>query len=698
MLAQDSHQLSSLSENDIEALSHGVLILSKDGMVQCANTLANDYLNIDFKPPETLFINSLAASVLDIDGVVYQDWFAGIVLPILKGDYIKDPLVGIKHDNLIRWFAVVASESKESDFIVVSLKELSKTMRHHQLLKYQSFVFLSTEEAVVILDHEMKVVTMNPAFIRITGYDESDLEHQLLPIFLSLQENEKLYGEMLANLDRGESWQGEIWDCRKSGDRYSATLNVSKFTYAPDDEACLLIIFSDSTELKLAKERLDFLAFHDTLTYLPNRNMCQIRYQHSLERAARKDRKVALMSIDLDEFKYINDTLGHGIGDYLLKQVAFCIQSIAGRYDIVGRLGGDEFIMILGDLEREEDAAEVAKKISEVIARPFILGEHERFVSVSIGIAIFPDDGVTFEELLRCSNAAMYQAKKLGKNTFDFHKHEVSQQLHRRTQLEQKIRAALDKNQFKLYFQPQVSLENGEVLGAEALLRWFDDDGEFISPVEFVPLLEDLGLIVSVGRWVIDSALEQLNAWAQQGFDLPRVAVNVSAIQLKKDDLFSYICEAVERFDVAPEKLEVEITESVFVDSDEFLSTLDSIQSKGFPLALDDFGTGYSSLSYLMKLPFDKIKLDRSFVLNVPGDKQAEAMVHSLVALAKTLGFEVIAEGVEDVEQLDFLMKHGCDEAQGYFIGRPVPAEELPVLAQTFAENAKWIWERSREQ
>ncbi len=570
------------------------------------------------------------------------------------------------------------SQGEKAGVFLLHFIDISHFINRQDELQLQSEVFGAAGEAAVVVDKHFKVLEVNQAYVSITGFEKEECVGKKLNLYKLLREERKIFNELRYSIVHKGFWNGEVWNVRKSGERFPILLTASRVeSKLNKNEFHYVIIFSDITELKLARERLDFLAYHDQLTYLPNRSMSKLRFQHSIQRASRNNEKVGMLFIDLDDFKTINDSLGHSKGDYLLKQLSVRLQRVVRKQDTVARLGGDEFLIILEDVKSPEQMAAVAKKILHALEFVFELGEHERFVGASIGIAMYPDDGLNFDELLKHSDSAMYAAKALGRNQMQFYRRELSERINRRSQLEFELRNALDEKAFSLFYQPQINLATGEVIGVEALIRWKHHREKFISPVEFIPILENTGLIISVGRWVAKTALESLKRWRAQGYSLPAVAINVSAIQLQKDNFVDYLLELLDENGMTPKDIEIEITESVFVDNQVIPKVLQTFHEKGFILALDDFGTGYSSLSYLTRLPFNKIKLDRSFVNDIPEQPSANSMVEALVALAKTLGFEVLAEGVENSDQMQFLLKHGCDEAQGYFIGRPLPEQDL---------------------
>jgi diguanylate cyclase (GGDEF)-like protein/PAS domain S-box-containing protein len=432
--------------------------------------------------------------------------------------------------------------------------------------------------------------------------------------------------------------------------------------------------FQDITERKRAEERLRFLASFDPLTGLPNRSLFHDRLNHALLHADRNGGQVGLLFIDLDDFKLINDSLGHSCGDELLKQVAQRLSLTVREIDTVARLGGDEFTIILENLHTDEEAAMLAGKVLEALASSYCLGFHELYVTASVGITMYPADANQAETLLRNADTAMYRAKEEGKNSYRFFTREMDERIRTRLLLESALRQALQKDEFVLFYQPQIDVHSGDIVGFEALLRWRREDGVLVSPVEFIPVLEETGLIVDVGAWVIAEACRWLAGWRGRHGSLATVAVNVSPRQFQTVALPELVARALHDTGLPASALELEITESSLVDAAATLETMGALRRIGVSLSIDDFGTGYSSLSYLKRFPISKLKIDQSFVRDITEDKDAAAIVSAIIALAHILQLQVVAEGVEKIEELGYLRRHGCNYIQGYLVSRPLDA------------------------
>jgi diguanylate cyclase (GGDEF)-like protein/PAS domain S-box-containing protein len=474
------------------------------------------------------------------------------------------------------------------------------------------------------------------------------------------------------------------------------TLRVVGEASLGDDGRLLRMIgaFQDVSEHKQAEAQLVYLASYDTLTGLPNRSLFIDRLAHGLRQADRQQGRLALLFLDLDRFKEINDTLGHAAGDDLLRQAAERLKRVVRETDTVARLGGDEFTVVLEGLPSGEEAAGIAQKILDTLACPFRLGTHEVFVSASIGITVYPGDADGIDSLLKNADRAMYLAKAEGRNTYRYFTVEMNSRAHERLALETALRGALGRGEFVLHYQPQVDVRSGDLVGFEALLRW-QRGAQRVPPAEFVPVLEDTGLIVEVGAWVIEEACRWLAAWNTTYGVAASVAVNVSGRQFRDSGLLATVSRALRESGIAAAQLELEITESCLVDEARSLDLIHALSGLGVRLAIDDFGTGYSSLAYLKRLPVEKLKIDRSFVHDISDDHEAAAIVAAILALAHTLQLRVVAEGVETVEQLAYLRHHDCDEIQGYLIAPPLAPSDLAAwrgaLTSTLTGHARVV-------
>ena len=483
-----------------------------------------------------------------------------------------------------------------------------------------------------------------------------------------------------ALLDHGE-WKGEISGRRKNGELFPKWQTI---TGIRDDDGVLthyVSVFSDISHIKESEKQLQHLAHHDSLTGLPNRLLLLARLEHSLQHASRNGCHVAVMFLDLDHFKKINDSFGHPVGDQLLKMVATRLLSAVRKDDTVARLGGDELTVILGSLSDANYAATAAKSILERLAKPFHLEGQDVFVSASIGISIYPQDGKDTTTLLKNADTAMYMAKHEGRRRYYFYSEDLTERAYEALTLESQLHRALEREELFLHYQPQVSLQDGRIVGVEALLRWQHPELGWVPPDRFIPLAEENGLIGPIGKWVLHTACGQAKAWQDQGLARVRMSVNLSGRQLAREDIVDEVGEALEATGLSPLCLELELTESsVMTQAGHTTTTLDALRALGTTIAIDDFGTGYSSLAYLKRFPVDRLKIDRSFVRDIPQDESDVALARAIVALAQSLDLKVVAEGVETEEQRELLKTIGCQEMQGFLFSRPRAANDLAKL------------------
>lgn len=434
-------------------------------------------------------------------------------------------------------------------------------------------------------------------------------------------------------------------------------------------------------EIRSARQHLDYLAHFDTLTGLPNRELASDRIHQALAQAHRSGNNVAVLFVDLDNFKHVNDSFGHGVGDQLLKVVATRLQECVREGDTLARLSGDEFLVMLPNIEGAQAAAIVAQKVLDALAPPCTLDNQEIFTGASIGISIFPVDAANMDDLLRTADTAMYHAKSVGRNVYQFFTSGMNTAARRYTDLEHALRRALERNEFELHYQPQVSLKNGEIVGVEALLRWKNSDYGQVSPAEFIPIAENTGLILPIGEWVLKTACKQGKRWADMGYGYLRVAVNLSARQFRDRNFIQTLANILHETILPLSMLELELTESMMMeDIDTVVPQLNKIKTMGIRISIDDFGTGYSSLSYLRQFPIGMLKIDQSFVRDVSHNPDAAAIARAIINMAHSLRLDVIAEGVETEEQLEFLKHHQCNEIQGYLFSKPLPEEQLTSL------------------
>lgn len=561
-------------------------------------------------------------------------------------------------------------------------RDISQQRRAEKDLRMAATVFEHSTSAILVTDPAGYIVQVNEAFTRITGYQSAEMLDQLPSMLTADRQQATQLDYILRQLNQRGSWEGEIWLKRRAGDHYPAWVGITAVHDEEGDLVSYVCFFSDISERKASEQRIHRLAYYDALTQLPNRTLFQERLHTALQHAERREEWVVLMFLDLDRFKPINDSLGHAAGDRMLKDVAVRLGDCVGDDDTVARMGGDEFTLLLSPCTGRETALNraitVAEQILSRLARPFVLEGREFFVTASIGIALGPQDGHEPSQLMKNADTAMYHAKERGKNNFQFYQAEMNARALERLELESDLRHALEQREFVLYYQPQFSGDGKRLTGVEALLRWRHPERGLVPPGEFIPVLEELGLVVEVGDWVLREACRQLRAWHQRKMRLPKVSVNISARQFADGQLVQRISGILAESGLPPACLELELTESILMrDVAEAMEILANLKRLGLCIAVDDFGTGYSSLNYLKRFPIDVLKIDRSFVDGLPDGERDAQIARAIIAMSHSLNLAVIAEGVETHAQLDFLREHGCDEVQGFLFGRPMPADQL---------------------
>ena len=558
-------------------------------------------------------------------------------------------------------------------------QEITDRIENKRQGRLISQVLANSDEAVLISDQNNNIVYVNEAFTRITGYRLDEVAGQNPRILSSERHDQAFYEDMWHHLINEGTWHGEIWDVRKNGEIYPKWLNISTVHDSEGVICNYVAIFSDISKRKADEALLAFLAYHDPLTKLPNRLLLRDRFDQAVGLAHRQHTgSVALLYLDLDQFKNINDNLGHEMGDRFLIAVAERLEAHVRDIDTVSRLGGDDFVILLTDMSDTHDISLVAQTILDHLIEVFELDGYRLSTSASIGIAVCPADGDTFETLLKLADTAMYHAKDSGSNTYRFYTDKMNVDAMERLHMRNGLAEALNNQEFELFYQPQFDLNSAQLIGLEALIRWNHPKTGLMQPNKFIPIAEQTGQIVPIGEWVIHEACRQAKAWQQQGFEPVRIAINLSSLQFKRGDVIKMVTDLTDEHELDPKYIELELTETILLqDVEHILEVVKAFKNLRFTLSIDDFGTGYSSLAYLKRFQVDKLKIDQSFIRNLEVDRHDLAIVRSIIQLANGFEMKTIAEGIETQGQLEILRKEGCHEGQGYFYSHPLPANQV---------------------
>ncbi|MEW6163429.1 MAG: EAL domain-containing protein [Pseudomonadota bacterium] len=641
-----------------------------------------NYRLLDVNPA---FVNHTGLAVEAVAGRLATEVYDTATAPLLD-EYVRvvetqQPAEFEFHFQPLDRHFHVRAYATQADHFATIFEDITARKQTEETTRIMAQVFSNSNEAILITDANNRIIAVNAAFERLTGYTADDVIGADPKVLSTGNTPPDLYRQMWEALREHGGWQGELLDRRKNGETFPKWLSISVVRDATGQVANYIGSFIDISERKASEERVRHLAHHDALTNLPNRFSLHERLAQALGFAVRNRKLLALMMIDLDNFKTINDTLGHQTGDRLLIEVAQRLAQAVRTSDIVARLGGDEFVVVLPDIDTPADAAHVAEKILQTVARPYAIDGQSLRTSPSIGICLHPDDADSSNDLLKKADVAMYHAKAQGRANYQFFTDELQQATMARIAMENDLRAAIEAGEFELFYQPQLDLRTGRISGVEALLRWRHPERGLVSPADFIPVAEETGLIMPLGDWVLREACRQLAAWQAAGIADIRMSVNLSANQFLDPRLALRIAEILTDNAVAAAMLDLEVTESMSMRSPEdTVALMDALTHQGMSLSIDDFGTGYSSLSYLKLFPIRTLKIDRSFVRDIETDPNDAQICDVTVLLAHKLGLETVAEGVETPGQLKYLLSIGCERIQGFLISRPLPAPEVAAF------------------
>ena len=592
--------------------------------------------------------------------------FAGKGEQLVEFDW--SPLAG----KMRTWEARVML--REQQEVVMVIRDITQRKHQEAELRLWAKVFEGSNEAIMILDDQFRIVLVNKTYEKMMGFSAEDVLGVDAAQIGASQHPRGFFRNLIAILNERGAWLGELSNRRKNGETFPSWFSISRVLGSDGQIENYIAIFTDISERKKSRERLDFLAHHDSLTELPNRTLLNDRLEMAINTAKRRQEKVGLLFIDLDRFKNINDSLGHAAGDQILRQTALRLKKVIRNDDTVARLGGDEFVVLLPRVHDERDLAEVAIKVREELLKPYLVEEMPLHLSPSIGIAIYPEDGSSPSELIKNADAAMYLAKEKGRNNYQFYTPLLNSRTLDRLKLEYDLRQALELGQFELHYQPQMDATNQQLYGAEALIRWRHPERGLVQPNDFIPLAEEIGLIIPIGNWVIAEAARQVTRWQAEGAISLVVSVNISALQFHQPGFMAEVQTIMDDAGAAPQSLELELTESMLMsDMDASIEVLQKFRDLGYRIAIDDFGTGFSCLNYLRRLPVNILKIDQSFVRDMQSDEASLAIVSYIIRLAQSLGMDTIAEGVETSHEMTLLVNEGCRLMQGYHFSKPLP-------------------------
>ncbi len=656
----------------------GYLTLTHEGLIDEINLTGTTLFKME---RHQLINHRFSALVAHKDGDRWHLFFQHLIQENVEHDFELELYRGDQSSFYAQLHCRLILDDDKSPTIRITLTDISQRKRIELVLRIVSTAFES-HGPMVICNADKIILQANKAFISATGYTQEEIIGQKISLLKSNYHDNAFYAAMWEAINQTGTWQGEVWDRHKSGQVNPKLLTISAVKNSDHVVTHYVGSFIDIAEQKLAEEKIKHLAFYDSLTQLPNRCLLQERLKYSIEMARRENKPLALLMLDLDRFKAVNDSLGHMAGDELLQQVAARMTARLRNVDMVSRLGGDEFIVLLDDIAHPDDAARVAEEIISDLSKPFNLNQSDDVrIGVSIGISLYPQHGSCPETLLDHADAALYQAKDQGRGCFAYFSEALTRAAQERIALEIRLRRAIEQEELHMLYQPQMDINSDRIIGAEALVYWQDPIDGLIPPLGFIPIAEESHLIVEIGEWVLRKTCQQAKQWLESGLLPITMAVNVSPHQFRRSDINALVKTILIETGLPAGQLELEITESGLMENQDLaLDILNNLRHQGIRLAIDDFGKGYSSLSRLKYFPVDVLKIDKSFIEKIPVNKDDREIATTIIAMGHNLGFKVLAEGVETSAQLDFLRERGCDAYQGYLKNRPLSAQAFAEL------------------
>ena len=617
-------------------------------------------------------------------GVVSNDVYRELNKTLNAGEKWQGELINKHKDGTLMYEKVsivpIFLDDKLIQYLAIKL-DVTDYIKLQNSLQQSAIVYEMSGDAIVVTDKNKNILSVNSAFVDMFEYSKDEIINRKISTISTIDEDSLFYQKMWAQLLKQNKWSGKIINKTKSGVSIPTWLTVSVVRDEKNEILNFIAIYTNLQEIIDMEERVEHLAYHDTLTTLPNRAGFESYISDAIELSKLINHKVAVLFIDLDRFKVINDTLGHDIGDKMLIELSKRIGTIVKKKDMLARIGGDEFVVVANSANTSEEVEKLANDILTIIRDAIEVNDYYLYTTASIGIAMYPDDGEDKNELIKHADSAMYHAKDMGKDNYQFYTKQLSINVEERLNLEQELLQALDREELKVYYQPQYNIETNKVSGAEALLRWNSTNLGWISPEEFIPIAEDTGIIVSIGYFVFERACRDYVRWQKLGLDIGSISINMSSIQFREEDMLNRIKDIIKTVGISADKIEIEITENFIMEySTSNLTILGDLRALGCSISIDDFGTGYSSMSYMKSLSLDSIKIDKSFIMDLPNSTHDAEVSKAIIALSKSLGYKVIAEGIETIEQENFLKKYKCDIGQGYYFSQPLSRDEFEAF------------------
>lgn len=680
-LAIDTLRISEAKYRSLfESIDQSVIYLDATGIVVAVNHAAEQLLGL---PRDVIigrkFVDS-CFKVIKEDGSTFPEEQQPSTLALSAGKPVEGVVMGLFNPELQNYIWVTVNavpEFKQGELrpyqILMTLTDITRQKQSEGKLSMASVIFNNIGEGIFVTDKEKKIISVNEAFTTITGFTQQEVYGKSAHFLHSKKNNLKVEDELTGYAASVNSWQGEIWRRHKSSLDFPSWTTVSEVKDSSGEVAHYVHVFMDITHFKKTQDHLGFLAYHDPLTKLPNRLLLKDRIDHSLQNALREGSQAAVLFLDLDRFKGINDTYGHAVGDGLLRETAKRIKNLVRKEDTVSRYAGDEFVVFMENIPDAKNPAKLAQKLIDTFNAPVYIKGYRLKISTSVGISLFPQDGRDTDTLIRNADAAMYRAKKEGRNNFQYYSLELTGEAFEKMSLERALRQSLERHELILYYQPQVCLRTGKLVGVEALVRWMHPKLGLMSPKQFIPIAEECGFIVALGEWVLQNACMQMRRWLDEGVQVNKMVVNVSAVQFLRSDFVATVERILQMSGLNPSYLELELTGNGFMDnSEQSIKALNQLVELGIDLTIDDFGVGCFSFNNLKRIPVKKLKINSSFVIDVLNNANDEDIARAVIALGHGLHLQVIAMGIESTEQQNRLMDLGCDEGQGYLYGSPV--------------------------